>query len=862
VKRTRRETAAAALAAALSVVLFLPLVAGCRSAGPSGGARAPRSYVDETLSVPAIVPDHSGALAHFATAVSLDLEAAKLEQLFNYKRLSTGTRQPSLLRDAEDLRRRALAEIDKALDLEPESALILRRKGEILLELDRVDEAVDLFRQAQAIARADQRWYFRVANRLEMLDRSEAAASILEAAVSEPSPLSPEYHQLALLEMGRLYNAAGRLQAAESAFRRALESMDEAVAAATGPVGRAFAAGVEKDPTGVRRILVAVLIKQGKYEEAVEEARAALDRAADDPRALGALVEALLAAGRRDEAVAAASDFFDANPTSQVAALTLMRLLAGGGQTDEAVAVGKRFLELGEADAKVRTEIISVLKQAGRTKEAERFVLSHPTSEPGYAESLALLDVYVDASEEQKALELGARILEEYPLDVQAAFQVVGRLARGLGDETAERFAREFAAAHESDHRALYALARVFGARGETEKASEAYLELARAGAPYGDVYEGAALHLLEKGAIYDAALLLLDGVENGFLSDPETIRQRFTDKAADPASAAARLEQAAGDYDSALTLLYELVADLYSAAERYEEAESFYRKALEDPVEKLTDYVGLAIALYRQEKVGEAIELVEDLIDSGRGAPPLVRMLVAMLSGDRRYREAARLARKLIAETPTDVDNRLALVGIYVDQGDFDSAEEQLNIARDLAEGDEETLLRVRYYLGIVYDEQGRDSLAVSMWQANLSAAPDDADSNNALAYHWAERGENLEKALELVNKALEQEPESAAYIDTLGWIYYRMGRYEEAVRELRRAAEKMADPEILDHLGDALSAAGDISGALDAWRRALEAGPRFTRRDEIESKIEQHSPGGVGDNAPVEQGEEDGRS
>ena len=302
-----------------------------------------------------------------------------------------------------------------------------------------------------------------------------------------------------------------------------------------------------------------------------------------------------------------------------------------------------------------------------------------------------------------------------------------------------------------------------------------------------------------------------------------------------------------------------EIVAGLYSRAEKDAKAEQFYRKALEDPSPGLRNYAGLALSLYRQEKVSEAIGLVEDLIHKGQGAPPLVRMLVTMLSEDGRYDQAKSIAERLIAEQPTDIDNRIVLANVYIDSEDYETAEKQLLSARDLAEGDKESLIRVRYLLGIVYDEQGKDASALSMWRANLQAAPDDADSNNALAYHFAESGTNLDEALVHIRKALAGDPENAAYLDTLGWVYYKRGETDKAVESLTRAAAKMPDAVIFDHLGDALSKSGDREGALAAWRKALGNKPKSKDRVKIEEKIKAGSPTPAGDVKRDTQGDRD---
>ncbi len=74
-----------------------------------------------------------------------------------------------------------------------------------------------------------------------------------------------------------------------------------------------------------------------------------------------------------------------------------------------------------------------------------------------------------------------------------------------------------------------------------------------------------------------------------------------------------------------------------------------------------------------------------------------------------------------------------------------------------------------------------------------------------------YAERGQNLDEAIQLIEKALEIEPENGYFIDSLGWAYYQQGRYPEALRELKRAVERAKDdPVIFEHLGDAYAKNG----------------------------------------------------
>ena len=107
------------------------------------------------------------------------------------------------------------------------------------------------------------------------------------------------------------------------------------------------------------------------------------------------------------------------------------------------------------------------------------------------------------------------------------------------------------------------------------------------------------------------------------------------------------------------------------------------------------------------------------------------------------------------------------------------------------------------------------------------LDEFPDDVAALNDLGYLWADQNVRLERAHRMVRQAVEADPQNAAYRDSLGWALYRLGRVEEALVELEKAApaEDEPDAEILDHLGDVYHAANQPERAKDAWQRAVRA-------------------------------------
>jgi tetratricopeptide (TPR) repeat protein len=122
----------------------------------------------------------------------------------------------------------------------------------------------------------------------------------------------------------------------------------------------------------------------------------------------------------------------------------------------------------------------------------------------------------------------------------------------------------------------------------------------------------------------------------------------------------------------------------------------------------------------------------------------------------------------------------------------------------------------------------------AVEWLEQVLDEYPEDPGALNDLGYLWADRGVHLHRALRMTQQAVALEPKNKAYRDSLGWAYYRLGRYEESVKELIAATGGAAassnhndapDGVLLEHLGDALAKVGRQAEATAAWKRAAAA-------------------------------------
>jgi tetratricopeptide (TPR) repeat protein len=145
-------------------------------------------------------------------------------------------------------------------------------------------------------------------------------------------------------------------------------------------------------------------------------------------------------------------------------------------------------------------------------------------------------------------------------------------------------------------------------------------------------------------------------------------------------------------------------------------------------------------------------------------------------------------------------------------------------------------------YFRGIAYEQSDQWPEAEADFLAALDLEPDQPLVMNYLAYSWVEQKENLDRAQEMLRRAVDLRPSDGYIVDSLGWVYYRLGKFELAVKELERAVElRPQDPTINDHLGDAYWQVGRKREARFQWQRALGLEPGEEEAPKIELKLEE---------------------
>ncbi len=204
------------------------------------------------------------------------------------------------------------------------------------------------------------------------------------------------------------------------------------------------------------------------------------------------------------------------------------------------------------------------------------------------------------------------------------------------------------------------------------------------------------------------------------------------------------------------------------------------------------------------------------------------------------RQDEAVVHLNKVLEADPDDARAYLALGGVYQVQKDYRAAADLYDRAVARIAEPTRNDWNLYYQRGIAYERLKEWDKAEPNFHKALELYPDHPQVLNYLGYSWVDMNIKLEEGLELIRKAVELRPSDGYIVDSLGWAYYRLGRYEEAVTELERAVSLMpGDPVLNDHLGDAYWRVGRRLEATFQWSHARDLDPEPDILAEVEKKL-----------------------
>jgi tetratricopeptide (TPR) repeat protein len=177
-----------------------------------------------------------------------------------------------------------------------------------------------------------------------------------------------------------------------------------------------------------------------------------------------------------------------------------------------------------------------------------------------------------------------------------------------------------------------------------------------------------------------------------------------------------------------------------------------------------------------------------------------------------------------MLKNTPEDREIYIALAQMYSRLKQWNEAEQNINKALALSTKQEDKDYAT-FVAGSIYERQKKYDLAEEQFRKVIVSDPKNAMALNYLGYMLADRGTRLEESLGYIRRAVALDPNNGAYLDSLGWAYFKMGNYDLAEENLRRASERMgSDPTVQDHLGELYQKTGRLKLATAHWERALE--------------------------------------
>ncbi|MFH0764766.1 MAG: tetratricopeptide repeat protein [Candidatus Omnitrophota bacterium] len=243
------------------------------------------------------------------------------------------------------------------------------------------------------------------------------------------------------------------------------------------------------------------------------------------------------------------------------------------------------------------------------------------------------------------------------------------------------------------------------------------------------------------------------------------------------------------------------LTALIYTSLGKFEEARKKYEEVTRLDPESIWALSSLADVLVLEKKMAEAASIYEKLIEKEKNEPLLRFNLAVIYSRIGRLDPAVDKLKEAIRLKPDYIEAYIGLGVLCEMKKDYAGAARNFEKALAIEPLD----ARLHFYLGVLYEKKKEKRLAVKEFRETIKLDASFSDAYNYLGYMFAEDGLNLDEAEALIKKALRAEPDNGAYVDSLGWVYFKKGMYEKALVELERAVKlEPNEPEIKKHLDD----------------------------------------------------------
>jgi tetratricopeptide (TPR) repeat protein len=553
-----------------------------------------------------------------------------------------------------------------------------------------------------------------------------------------------------------------------------------------------------------------MLIDAGRVDRAETELRAVLTKNPDFYDANRVLGRLLLDRGSSDrarveEALKYLQAAFKAYPDDLSSGIAVAHILTSLGRIPDAERVLATMVERAPDQRALNYQYAQVLTKLGRGHESKQYLERAVAVDPTFGPAIMqLLDIYTQENEFAKGAAILQPLIDEDPLNLEMQRQqAFFYLRAGDARNARDRF-RALIAADAKDVRSLFYLAEALNDLEQYAEAETHFRKLLQTETKDADVIAGLGLSLAGQKKWDEASQAFQQLLGIGDLPDH--------------LSAMARTQLAFVDLQK---------GNNEAAIETARTVFVFRDKPN-------TQAINIALeGLKRQKKTEEAVALLEPLQKRFDADPFINARYIEALS---RAGQKGKAAQQAALQTKLGTRNTIAAAEAYVSAGDNAGAIALIKAASGAKPDD----VDLRFQLGSLHERAGEHEAAEKIFLELLAKDPEHAPSLNYLGYMWAESGKNLERAHEMLVRAVGKEPTNGAYVDSLGWVYFRLGNLELAEKYLTDATNLLPrDATVHEHLGDVLAKRGDMQRALNSYRTALSLDPQGKEGEKIRAKI-----------------------
>jgi tetratricopeptide (TPR) repeat protein len=295
------------------------------------------------------------------------------------------------------------------------------------------------------------------------------------------------------------------------------------------------------------------------------------------------------------------------------------------------------------------------------------------------------------------------------------------------------------------------------------------------------------------------------------------------------------------------LAILYQQLGQLYREVSNYGAAVNTFEEMLRLGPEEDRRARAMIVDTYRVARdIPKALDAARKAVET-YPKDRAIRATQALLLGENAQTDqAVAQLRQMLDGTANDFEIDIDLAQVEEQGRRWSEAEQAVHAAEKLASqsSDKET---TAFLLGAIFERQKKFDQAEEQFREVLRTNPRNPAALNYYGYMLADRGIRLDEATDLIKRAIAEDPTNAAYLDSLGWAYFKQNRLSEAEEPLRQAASREShDPTILSHLGDLYAKLGKDNLAeaqwqksVDEWHRVLPGNFEPERLAEVEQKI-----------------------